>query len=275
MSGNKRAIKRITRDMSDIFNSDELRDHNKIFCLHDENNIYDVKALITGPKDTPYEGGFFLFSLKFPEDYPLKPPSAQLKTLSPGVRFNPNLYEEGKVCLSIIGTWSGPKWTVCMTMKTVLISIQSLMSEMPYRNEPGHDSDSDTLCHQYNDCINFHTFRVAVIGVLKNPPPAFKEFLPVMEEQFVKDFDSYSKRLKKLKDTKQGIKVTAPSPFTNMSTNGDYASLEVEMNELYEKLSPKYAEIIAEKASKKPKLEREPKSSLAKKIAAQKSSLFK
>lgn len=73
------------------------------------------------------------------------------------VRFNPNLYRNGKVCLSILGyafislrksshfipfifsTWSGPSWSPAQCISSLLISIQSLMSEKPYHNEPGFE----------------------------------------------------------------------------------------------------------------------------------------
>lgn len=61
-------------------------------------------ALILGPFDTPYEGGFFCFFLKFPTNYPIRPPKVKLMTTGDGlVRFNPNFYKNGKVCLSILG----------------------------------------------------------------------------------------------------------------------------------------------------------------------------
>jgi len=56
------------------------------------------------------------------------------------VRFNPNLYANGKVCLSTLGTWSGPSWSPALSLAAVLISIQSLMTESPYTNEPGYET---------------------------------------------------------------------------------------------------------------------------------------
>lgn len=50
------------------------------------------------------------------------------------MRFNPNLYANGKVCLSILGTWDGPSWTPGMTLSSVLLSIQTLLSATPYHN---------------------------------------------------------------------------------------------------------------------------------------------
>jgi len=52
----------------------------------------------SGPAGTPYFGGLFLFDVFFPEAYPSVPPLVQLVTTGGGtVRFNPNLYSDGKV----------------------------------------------------------------------------------------------------------------------------------------------------------------------------------
>ena len=152
-----------------------------------------VHALITGPMDTPYEGGFFYFLVRFPTDYPSSCPCVKIMTTSGNtVRFNPNLYKNGKVCLSILGytpvpfsrwkphtcaltacahvhspilnrthkhmldilfrlalpyygikscysTWSGPGWSPVLSLTSVLVSIQSLLNEKPYCNEPGYE----------------------------------------------------------------------------------------------------------------------------------------
>ena len=63
------------------------------------------------PSDSPYMGGIYEFDIEFPPTYPSVPPLVTFKTTAGGrVRFNPNLYESGKVCLSLLGTWSGEKW---------------------------------------------------------------------------------------------------------------------------------------------------------------------
>ena len=64
--------------------------------------------MIAGPEGTPYEGGLFEFDCFMPLDYPNVPPLVHLRTTGGGrVRFNPNLYNCGKVCLSLLGTWAG------------------------------------------------------------------------------------------------------------------------------------------------------------------------
>jgi len=53
---------------------------------------------MTGPADTPYANGCFEFDVYFPVDYPNSPPLINLETTgNHTVRFNPNLYNDGKV----------------------------------------------------------------------------------------------------------------------------------------------------------------------------------
>uniref|UniRef100_A0A8C5SBY6 Ubiquitin-conjugating enzyme E2 Z n=1 Tax=Laticauda laticaudata TaxID=8630 RepID=A0A8C5SBY6_LATLA len=152
-----------------------------------------IHALITGPFDTPYEGGFFLFLFRCPPDYPIHPPRVKLMTTGNNtVRFNPNFYRNGKVCLSILGTWTGPAWSPAQSISSVLISIQSLMTENPYHNEPGfeqerHPGDSKN----YNECIRHETIRIAVCDMLEGKCPCPEPLRGVMEKSFMEYYDFY------------------------------------------------------------------------------------
>lgn len=67
-----------------------------------------LKVIIIGPVSTPYEHGLFEFDFYCPSDYPINPPLVRFKTTGGGsIRFNPNLYKDGLVCLSLLGTWHG------------------------------------------------------------------------------------------------------------------------------------------------------------------------
>lgn len=67
-----------------------------------------MKVVISGPDGSPYKNGIFEFDVFFPSDYPNVPMQMNLMTTgNRSVRFNPNLYDDGKVCLSILNTWSG------------------------------------------------------------------------------------------------------------------------------------------------------------------------
>merc|ERR1719436_1544660 len=99
------------------------------------------------PSDgNPYSSGMFLFDVFFPGSYPAVPPKVNLQTTGGGtVRFNPNLYESGKVCLSLLGTWEGTggeTWQPSVSnLLQVAVSIQSLIFvPNPYFNEPGYES---------------------------------------------------------------------------------------------------------------------------------------
>ena len=67
-----------------------------------------MKCLIMGSVGTPYGHGAFEFDIYFEDAYPNIPPKCNLTTTGAGnVRFNPNLYACGKVCLSLLNTWRG------------------------------------------------------------------------------------------------------------------------------------------------------------------------
>jgi ubiquitin-protein ligase len=76
--------------------------------------------MIAGPDDTPYAGGLFEFDCFMPIEYPNKPPLMHLRTTGGGtVRFNPNLYNDGKVCLSLLGTWPGRRVACYFLVKEI------------------------------------------------------------------------------------------------------------------------------------------------------------
>jgi len=143
---------------------------------------------ISGPKDTPYENGIFEFHACFPSDYPNSEPKVLLNTTGGGsVRFNPNLYHCGKVCLSLLGTWSGQeseKWNPKnSTFLQVLVSIQSLiLVEQPCFNEPGWEryintKEGKVKCDTYNEPLLIGTIKWAINDMIKNPPVGMEEVI--------------------------------------------------------------------------------------------------
>lgn len=142
-----------------------------IFVAVDESRPYLFKFMIIGPPNTPYENGCFIFDV-FLNDFPNKPPKVTFITTDGGrVRFNPNLYNCGKVCLSLLGTWAGPGWEPNnSTIIQIVVSIQSMIFvDDPYCNEPGLDKKAGThASNSYNNEIRKQTHRVAIIDTLKN-----------------------------------------------------------------------------------------------------------
>lgn len=109
-------------------------------------------------------------------------------------RFNPNIYANGKVCLSILGTWRGERgeeWSSAQGLESILISIQSLMSSNPYENEPGYENareehDKKNI-EEYVAKIRHETLRISVIQRLEeylgiNPDGTFQSKAPISAE---------------------------------------------------------------------------------------------
>uniref|UniRef100_G3SYH0 Ubiquitin-conjugating enzyme E2 Z n=1 Tax=Loxodonta africana TaxID=9785 RepID=G3SYH0_LOXAF len=194
-----------------------------------------IHALITGPFDTPYEGGFFLFVFRCPPDYPIHPPRVKLMTTGNNtVRFNPNFYRNGKVCLSILGTWTGPAWSPAQSISSVLISIQSLMTENPYHNEPGfeqerHPGDSKN----YNECIRHETIRVAVCDMMEGKCPCPEPLRGVMEKSFLEYYDFYEVACK---DRLHLQGQTMQDPFGEKRGHFDYQSLLMRLGLIRQKV---------------------------------------
>ncbi|KAI0896375.1 hypothetical protein F4806DRAFT_61417 [Annulohypoxylon nitens] len=138
-----------------------------IFICHGSSRLDIMKVLIIGPKNTPYEHGMFEFDLFCPLDYPNSPPSMKFRTTNGGkIRFNPNLYEDGKICLSLLGTWSGEPWRADQsTILQVLVSIQSMiLCEQPWYNEPGREQiENKAQSTKYNNDIRAWTMKYALL----------------------------------------------------------------------------------------------------------------
>ena len=112
-----------------------------IFVRHGESRLDLMKCTIIGPGGTPYENGVFEFDIYCPVEYPKIPPLVSFKG-SDGVHgINPNLYADGKVCLSLLGTWPGEPWKPGeSTLLQVLVSLQAMVfCEQPWYNEPGRE----------------------------------------------------------------------------------------------------------------------------------------
>lgn len=102
--------------------------------------------LIIGPPGTPYVDAPHLIDFYLdPTKYPFEPPKAHFHSWTSGRgRCSPNLYEEGKVCLSILGTWEGERnesWNPHKSsLLQIFVSIQGLvLVREPYFTEPAFE----------------------------------------------------------------------------------------------------------------------------------------
>nr|XP_040565995.1 LOW QUALITY PROTEIN: (E3-independent) E2 ubiquitin-conjugating enzyme UBE2O-like [Lepeophtheirus salmonis] len=147
-----------------------------------EDRIDLFSAMIKGPSDTPYHDGVFFFDFQLPPDYPKSPPTCFYISFCSD-RLNPNLYEEGKVCVSLLGTWSGKGteiWTPNSNLLQLLLSIQGLiLVKEPYFNEAGYESQKFTKHGEENSWMYNEMVVIKIVQsmtrLLISPPPIFKD----------------------------------------------------------------------------------------------------
>lgn len=108
-----------------------------IDVLNDD--LSTLRAMVIGPEDSPYEGGFFMFDVLPHQRFPVEPHTMYHQTTRQ--RVHPNLYAapNGKVCLSILGTWGQREWSPILSLEKILLTIQGLMDNNPLTNEPGFE----------------------------------------------------------------------------------------------------------------------------------------
>jgi ubiquitin-conjugating enzyme E2 Z len=173
--------KRIVKDIKNIKKEEDELKKNGIFYKHDEDNLLKGYAMIIGPENTPYQNGFYFFTFKFSEEYPFVPPIVIFKTYDGFTRFNPNLYINGKVCLSILNTWKGEQWSSCQNIRSILLYLVSILNENPLLNEPGVKKEHPDV-EKYNKIIKFQNYNLTIYNQLINEKISqeFKIFLPEM-----------------------------------------------------------------------------------------------
>jgi ubiquitin-conjugating enzyme E2 N len=99
-----------------------------------EDNMRYFNVVIAGPVDSPYEGGLFRLELFLPSEYPMGPPKVRFLTKM----YHPNIDRLGRICLDILKD----KWSPALQIRTVLISIQALLSA-PNPDDPLDNTVAD------------------------------------------------------------------------------------------------------------------------------------
>jgi ubiquitin-conjugating enzyme E2 Z len=170
---------------------------NGIYYAHDETDFTKGYAMIVGQPNTPYFGGYYLFELVYPANYPFSPPKVTFFTNKDNIRFHPNFYQNGKVCISLLNTWKGEQWTSCQTISSVLLTLCSVFGENPFLNEPVSQQIHQNNVQSYNELIEYANLDIAVCDVLllklQLSVPFYDHFYSTMRELFVKHFDQFIK----------------------------------------------------------------------------------
>lgn len=225
--------KRLISDITYIYKN-PLNDQG-IYYIHDDSNMLKGYAMIIGPKKTPYEDGFYFFEFSFPYDYPVNPPKVTFLNQDSKIRFNPNLYRNGKVCLSILNTWKGEGWTSCQTIHSILVTLVSILNETPLLNEPGI-TETHRDYNNYNLCIEYENMNLSIVNILLNQTKQYPlPFIRFAEEHILKYKDDILEKIQRL-----CVKYPEPMkihiPIYRMDSTIYYCNLLNKMNKLFDKL---------------------------------------
>jgi ubiquitin-conjugating enzyme E2 D/E len=119
----KMALRRIQRELEDIQRDPPAG------CSAGPvgNDLFNWEAVIFGPSDSPFAGGVYKLSIRFPTDYPFKQPHVQFLTRV----YHPNINSAGGICLDILKN----QWSPALTISKVLLSILSLLTD-PNPDDP-------------------------------------------------------------------------------------------------------------------------------------------
>ena len=226
----KETINRLLKDVKQLIKF-PLTD-NGIYYIHDDTDILKGYAMIVGPEDTPYFGGYYLFEFMFPYDYPFSPPKLTFMTNNGVTRFNPNLYKCGKVCVSILNTWSGDKWSSCQTINSILLTLCSILNNEPLLNEPGQNKNSFDF-EPYQKSIEYVNIDFAICDLLllkqktnynEKMTNLISLFYPFMKDKFIINYDKILSFIT-LKEKEKENEISRVRIYS-MTTNIDYKVLK-------------------------------------------------
>jgi ubiquitin-protein ligase len=206
-SGKKRIIKEIMIAEKNR-NCDES---NGVFVYINPDDFDKSMFVCFGENNSPYRG-FYIFNINYTYvDYPYRPPEISFRNPNSSVRFNPNLYNCGKICLSVLDTWGQSTWSQMIATNSLAITIrnETLAKEHPILNEPGlsglkpflNNSEDSLRSERYNVCVLYASLVYALVHqekILDRFPEPVQEFIKrgigkIDFDQIEKDFELLNK----------------------------------------------------------------------------------
>ncbi|KAK4541974.1 hypothetical protein LTR36_007174 [Oleoguttula mirabilis] len=166
---------------------------NGVYVRTWESRLDLIRVLFIGPTDTPYQDAPFVIDFYLPPQFPSEPPQAYFHSWAAerglgGVgRVNPNLYEDGKICLSLLGTWEGNKgegWNASRsTLLQVIVSLLGLvLVKEPYFNEAGYEplaglesSRRPSALYSEATFLRARTFVITALSRLQDPAASARD----------------------------------------------------------------------------------------------------
>jgi ubiquitin-conjugating enzyme E2 G1 len=155
------AIKRLQTEYKQY-----LKEPNSQYSIQiNNNNFLKWSILLFGPPDTLFEGGIFNCELEFPKDYPNKAPNFKFIDKL----FHPNIYPDGKVCMSILHEGVdqfgyehiSERWNPSHSVNSILLSFISILSEPNFESPANVDASK-----MWRD--NFNEYKKIIYNFIGN-----------------------------------------------------------------------------------------------------------
>ena len=215
----KKVIKRIiNKDLRSI-NENNLNEKG-IYIEFNEENMLQATAMVIGPKDTIYENCILFFDIEFTSQYPFEPPIIKYHSTN-NIRIHPNIYVNGKICLSILNTWTGPKWSSIYDISSIFITIQSLLDNNPLYHEPGYKNAQDKIIETYNRIIEYNTLNSLIVDKINNTPQKYNHFNDIIILHIKKEFNNINNKINNKVNIVERIKF-----LYNINININYYALK-------------------------------------------------
>ncbi|KAG8908397.1 hypothetical protein FRB99_006602 [Tulasnella sp. 403] len=197
-------LRRVNKEIADC-KKDSLS--NISIELVDDNPFHLIGSF-PGPQDTPYEGGRFSVDIVIPDSYPFQPVKMKFITKV----YHPNISSaSGAICLDILKD----AWTPVLTLKSTLISLQSLLCSP----EPNDPQDAEVAKHyltsrsSFNDTARYWTEIYADGPVSKKSAPRDEVAIAGLEKAHVDQFEALGFERGKVIDVLRRLNYRAKPAF--------------------------------------------------------------
>lgn len=194
------ARKRALKDLNLLQKNQEELNSRGIYFHFDESNIFTPSFLII-PKHkqdldfpqltSPYTNGFFLFKLTIPDDFPLSPPKIEFHPQQSVCRLHPNYYEHGKVCLSVINTWSRDDWAPTTSLMAISNILEERFNERAICFEPGCEQSGVSRMKAFNEAVRFGVYHTAILPIIQSKNINYKPFEDIIQSHWQKNKQTY------------------------------------------------------------------------------------
>lgn len=201
------ARKRVLKDLNLLQkNQEELSSRGIYFHFEDSDIFHPAFLIIPKHKQdldvpdliSPYTNGFFLFKLTIPDDFPLSPPKIEFHPQQNMCRLHPNYYEQGKVCLSVINTWSRDDWAPTTSLMAISNILEERFNERSICFEPGCEQSSISRIKTFNDIVRYGVYNKAILPIIQSQNKNYDPFNTIIQTHWQKHKQEYITELQVL-----------------------------------------------------------------------------